>query len=520
MNMQYIPLFDLCKQLHFELIWKEDLNNIDQIINEINSKNIQFQGFNSNELVLFLQELNGKKILFHSWIEENHALKTILTQHKIEKKLILPQQITQNILWNDFLHFISPILKAPLFSCLQKNQNYEIGFSYLELLSAIDRKDIEVHLFDITIQKKINQISQQKIKSEKELGILLQEILNDQNKFILNHFSTHSNYLKIQFLEHAIQFIRLPQCSKRLGNWFVLELQKLNWDEASQSILQNLKNEIDSGAFSFKNNTGSKRKGKSTILFTLLFISVVSIFAYWLFQQNDEPSYLSDINSSFEDFSPAERKKIDSLIKRIENKTPDALETQLDPNMPMYGLSETLTYKQKTGISDVDSLISDLKKDMNLHLNDAYSSFKKQNSSKVFSYRKMKTLASKQDGKSVLWKNESEYDILLIVYGEKASYTAYLPAKQKGTYMLAQNDHFIVLPGQTLEETPTLPSKNKDNPSSSLKHHFKVIDVNYAQFFMERYQITSQKKAKILLTGELNRRLSMVDLMDISTLEQ
>jgi len=225
-------------------------------------------------------------------------------------------------------------------------------------------------------------------------------------------------------------------------------------------------------------------------------------------------------NSSFTSFTKKERQQLDSLLKIIQ---PSRALSDSEMDLGTY-LGEELQLIIRAPFKNeiAEKYYGDL--DTYMQNYDALKSDTCIVQSRAFSAQllpsNMVSIDEKSDGKTAFFKNESEYEVQIIVFRNFLKSTCYFGTIGMGrtaTIPLEVGDWFIVVPGKFLDNFALPANHSGEQPSSDFNVKFCEIDVNFAHGINTSYTLNSNANVsyKFLLVGSPTEQFELVDIYGV-----
>lgn len=503
-----------------------DSNKFSQFSIELNEKGKEIalsNGYSSEDFNAFVQSVqHPSAIVFHGWVEQEKYLTTVLSGklpeiEYLDKKSYLKHQLT-----DEFKVFISPFLSNALLSLHpQTDAQLRIAFSGVQLLKNDDRILIENQFFQ-PIQERLKSLEETAYNSTDEDQILkeLQPLCDDDIISCVNYLSRRSYDKRITFIDSFLTTLKSNGCTPRLANWTLKQLEKIELNPEHQEKIYNLKKELKSGSLKVKNTgKGTTPIRWSSILTVLLLFGVVGITGYlliWKKAPKPDDDIAQNELSGFKDFTIEERKKIDSLLKTLERENP--FETYNSDSILIIDQGVSIKMRSAFRNKKMESIYDDLSKDLELYEN--YPALKCDNPTTYTATHNTKDLNSYDGEHTVMFKNESEYDVVIYVASMSKKdqvFTAFVKANSSIVFMINEEDILTAVSGKKYRtfELPEL-AEEEEAPSESLTHHFCEKDVNYGESMNRSYTFVKpvKSKSKLLFTTDDDGFVHLIDVHD------
>lgn len=479
-------------------------------------------------LIDFIQNLDAKNIVFLDWIDHHKDLSALLNNELPTTIFNDTQNWKKHSLLSEFKNFISPFLQQSLISFGNELpiEKLMILFSYTSLLPADDQMLIEQILFK-PIQQNISDSKEQIATSVNETELLksLQEACNDSVIEIINYLSRSSYSTKLWYLDQMLWVIQQKGCTVRLANWILKQIEKIQLNPEHEQKITELKRDLKEGKIKTKNTLiHSKNRWSFPFVLLRLFILGFVILIAWIivkkpFSNVDDGH--NEMSTSYEQFTKAERKKIDSLLREIQQAHPKD-DSQIDPyNSPIPGNGVSLSLRSSLKNDRMEQLYKDLLTDADLHeqgLMDSCSVFSSK-AAKNQMYSGVKKATARNGNEAILFKNESAYAVYFFAFTNEKGGNIYSQLIEKGKTIelkFNENDHFLFVAGNDLGKFIP-PKKATELPSITFDHHFCDVDVNYTESLSVIYKLARPRsgKNKLLFTGDKNGYFSVIDLYGV-----
>jgi hypothetical protein len=484
-----------------------------------------FLSLDNDECDTFISlALERNNRLYIGWIEQTSGLEKLLLKGSASEIFKDTLKIKEHILFADFQKFVTLFLSAVLLKATESKENYT-AFSYIPLLEKDARLIIEDRIYKHlkiefnTIKSEINAP-----QTESELIKIVNEFLSEEKIILVNSFSRSSYALKINYVENVLSIISAKSCTQRLAHWILKQLEKLELNEEHIKKINLLKKGLTAGEIKIK-NVG---KRKVTSLFNIqafgrILATLIGVFTLWIIIQKpwskaDKP--VPSNNTSYKTFSIDERKKIDSLLQIIQ---PRKTFTPENYDLGSY-IGEELELVLRTPLKN--NLAERYYTDLSIYAENYYSL--KPDSCLALGLSKTKKmipngmldLNAKLTGKDAFYKNESTYDLQVIVFKNFAQsevYYGFVPKGKKAAFKIGIDDLFYIVPGSFLKGYN--PPKHYPDPklSPTLTQSFCEIDVNFIHGINTTHQLknNSEQSYKFLLVGSGIEQFQLFDIQGV-----
>ncbi|MCE2742627.1 MAG: hypothetical protein LW701_03535 [Fluviicola sp.] len=364
--MKFIP-FSI---LHELLEINEFDENIDyiEIFNQKNLENIKF----NNEIIStgnwkeILKLLNHPKSqLFFSWVETNKSLSEFLTLKHPNKLFKDTFQHLNHGFSSEFRDFISPFVSDEILSntSISDIKRAELNSSFLCLLNDQFRSKVEIEFVSL-IKVLLSSISDELKNNsiEDELVKKITPICSSEIVSILNQLSRSNYAIKIQYVDQLLSVIHFKGCTVRFANWILNQLKNIDLNKEHFDKIEQLSNELSKGKIHVKNNfesvkSSNQTKNKRLAFIGIIIFAIISISILYFKPFESKKHRIVSEHSAYEQFTVAERKEIDSILKSIEASQNDNTEVDQDS---FFGESASLYSEHKFKNEKMSKLYTDL----------------------------------------------------------------------------------------------------------------------------------------------------------------
>lgn len=479
-----------------------------------------YNGFTPEEVNAFIASIStDKQILFHSWIAQNATLIKFLTEGKLNE--YDNKSINQHGAYTEFKEFVTPYLVDRLLSISSDDpEDIAKAFSFVQLLDEDHSALVEQHLFrpvDSFLKKKLRQATS--VIKEEELLEIAQATTSDTIISIVNRFSRSMYATRLDYVDQQLSLIRMTACSARLANWILRQLAQVKLNGEHQSKLIAFRGDLKSGTLKTKNTLTKKASlnyGKWASAFFLLLIvgAAVWVVRYKPFS-DPEPIPQTD-RTSFEQFSPDERKRIDSMLQQMQgNRVTD---DYADLSSPIYGGSSAILVRNEFPNKQFETIYDDFTKDAAIQVQFPDSC---KSSTAFVPLKNTKSFDVRSTALSAMFKNESEYDALVISARPTSNgqvYSALIKSGEIKVLPLEKGDLITLIYGLKYNtfDSPTGVSSDL-LPSASFTHHFCETDFNYDNSMNTSYQVVEvlNGKTKFLISGDMHTEVHLLDIYQV-----
>lgn len=435
---------------------KDELEQLLQCNFQFNELDNYIESTKNEEFHTFLVHLKTENAsIFYDWIHQWKELYQLLTSNKqVVFKDVL--KLNEHQLFESFKHFLSPFLLERLNQQIKELEFYP-NLQFLVLLDVDSRNEFEQSIHQ-QLQDKFSALEVKLQHQQIEEQLLLdfsQDYLSQQKIELLNSFSNVSYFSRVQYIENNIKIIESNSCTTRLANWIVKQLKQLNLKPEHIEQLEKLQNDIQSGTIRFtkKTKTRSFNLQKSAyFLLLIIFVFVVAwIVVYKPFSSTLQADKHTENTSSFQFLTIQERQAIDSLIQQYkptidsvfylaEDHYWEGRELMVNGRRVLNNQLADEFYETWEQFLAQDSIPSQDLCEKQAKLLD---------STQIPS--NFKHLVNKTNGKVASFRNESEFDIQLVVFNQSKNGNAYyvkLTKNMQVQFHLTDNDVIGVIAGK------------------------------------------------------------------------
>ena len=471
-----------------------------------------FQAQSSDpELVISLEHvLRANTGLYIQWIIQDHNLHYFLLGNTIKESFKDSQNLQKHSFFPSFQRFVEPFL-SPLLLRLKNTDNQKerlILASYLILLPDDERALIEYELADKMMNDFRQTLSESNLLTdEKQLSEKISPFSQDEAIGFINHLSRASYAIKLEYTDGLLSVINFQGCTIRLANYLVKQTEKISLHKEHSGKLTELRRDLREGKIRVKNH------GKKGLILNRnhAFLSIltlgIAIFSFWLMKYEPFKSVPEEekiAKTAFSQYTEEERRQIDSLIALLDQEDDEeAEESLIDPFM---GLEEVeMILREPVKNEQIEEYIIKIEEihQKNLQRSDSCkgmsdSSFKKY---LLDGFKALSTLSGKRQ---MSFKNESDYQVILMVFNDspgKPVYMQCLTKHQEIKFKVDSGQKMIVLAGQKFDKTES---------------YFCITDENTALSQNTIYEFDqSAKSGKMLVVGNPGSEFSLIDLKKV-----
>ena len=475
-----------------------------------------------NDFLEFIESIKKpESIVFHGWVSQSVELQNTLNLQDVSGKFIDTRGNLNHTLAKPFQRFITPYLAPVLLHRIPNDMaalsNY---FSYVQLLDEDTRTMIEWQLFQPVGVHLEALRTAQSLEQEQALIELVQPLCS--NAFIdsMNHLSKGSYALKMDYVDRILAAIRTPACTVRFANWILKQMERLQLNNEHQSKLNDLRNELASGELRVK----KLDEEKSSIRIRPLLIGgvIIALFGtgiyFMVFKPFSDTKVYHAYDSANADFTEEELEKIDSLALEIDQES--FLEgRRVDPNIIIQsGTAISLRKPFKTAL--MEQIFTDVNKDVTLKEN-----YYKDSCGAATSFRRypgVKDIKLRKAKKTVQFRNDSDYDLVVYVTDNKiagAVYSLMVKSSEMKAFQMNTNDVLTTVAGnEWIPFIPPLGSFQEEKPSQDFRYHFCTTDHNYFESINTSLQLktTSRDLVKFMVTGSRGSDYKLVDIYNVA----
>ncbi len=473
------------------------------------------------DIELFIKSLQQPiNILFYQWVEDSKSLKDLLVKGALTGYSDDHGYLNHGFS-DDYRTFISPFLIEPL---LNHAKTYDLSvlsdvFSFVKLLDAGHRAPIEAQLIKPLFDKlKEAEKNVSTIQSEKDLIDVVRPLCEDSPISCINQLSRASYAIKMDYIDRVLEFVRHEFCTARFTNWILKQLEKLELNQAHLNAVVDLKKDLREGRL-IAMKKGSVVRPKNGLIIGLIgLVAILSalLIYYKPFSSVDETPFIK--NTSFKQFTPAERSKIDSLLQ-IMNKNPKASDPGFDSGTPIIGVETEVYYREKFRNELMERIYQDFHKDGSYRLRNGNDTCSVQ-----IDYQQMngvKDISHQTTGVKAMMKNESGYDAIVFVtenIKDGKLFSVYIEKGQTVAFFIEKDWIISVVPGNHYQAYTRISSAAEDErPSKDYTATFCEIDQSFISSLETNYVLRKDKngQAKFLLVGDLGAYFYLMDIYGV-----
>ena len=468
---------------------------------------------------------NPSAPIYFGWVEQVKPLFDLLTGepewHRFEDK----SHHLDHKFGGGYKKFISPFVAEQLVKRSKENdQELEYAFSFTILLDVDHCATVEDQLYK-SIRSRVETLVHRSLNYESEQDLIndTSPLCSDEIKACVNYLSRASYATRLGYVDDILSVIRSKACTVRYANWILKQMEDVQLNPEHEHKIYDLRKDLRKGELEVKNVAKGKTPIRwSAIITVLVVVLVVGSALYLMIAQpfskvEDEDPFTN--NSSFTQFTIEERKKIDSLLREVSGQ-PRPEEIEIDPMNPIYTGGPTLTLRKEFNNENMEQVYQDLFLDAELKDNYPVDSCTQLADTSIRLSGAM-DLAGKSGSIQAMLKNESGYDIQLIVASSQKQgviYSMYVKDGTTHTFKLDLRNTVMIVAGKDYAafKAPN-GAQSEELPSENFNVHFCDTDVNYRETINTAYRVISSNggKAKFMVTTAQTGYVHLVDLNQI-----
>lgn len=478
------------------------------------------KGWNPQDFQRLLDNLRtAQKVLFYSWIMQSQSLEDLLTRGKLgtfdDRGGHLQHQFAP-----EYRSFIAPFLAPVLLRFAGGDiEQTKKAFTYTVLLDHDHVALVETQLFAgirDKVQRAIKEMNTH--RDETELLAVLQSLCSEDILHCVNRLSRPMYATRLEYVDAILSFIRAKACSVRLANWVLKRLEQISLNKEHQYKIEDLRKDLATGQLQVRNTLEKRRSlvfSGRAVLFTFLLLVMAFVVYVIRYKPFSDVSYDQPSDATaFEQFSVDERRRIDSILQemngaRDENDILDA--------GAIFPQGAALSLRKAFLNESLERICEDFSLDAQLQEQGFGDTCK--NSIPFTTLEGTAKLAAYKGSMEALFRNESAYDVIVLIGNNRTGGSVYSAFVPKGELLKARidvGDILLIIAGHTFQKydrpggvPPT------EMPSTSFKHHFCNTDFNYAETIYTAYEVSRRGagKCKFLVAGS---RGDYVDFVDVS----
>lgn len=505
-----------------DLITADGIEAFKRKLNDVGSLKAQQKGFSIEEYINFQQTLNNPtNIVFYGWIEQQESLTNLLLGREMVRFEDRPRHLEHN-LSNEYKKFLSPCLaEALLGKSIKDDEERRDALSYVQLLDLDHRAVVESKLVDsISDRLKKAKTIIKESGDEQVLINTIKPLCCDEIIECVNYLSRASYALKLGYVDQVLAFIRVKSCTARFANWMLKRMERVEVHKEHAYKITDLRKELSSGDLKVRNHAKGRTPIRWKTIGMTFFVVTVSALVFWIlyFQPFSDPE-ANDFadNTSFKEFSEAERIRIDSMLQEMDHQS-GLREIDLDP-MNSYGTGAPLVLRRAFENPTMERVYEDLCMDSDLK--EIYPQDSCKTSANHLQFRRVdgvRDLKKKVGKYEARIKNESDYDIIVYISDNTSGGTVHSMCLAAGTsegfkismfntvFIVAGNNYqTFIAPQGALED---------DLPSDKFRHHFCSTDENYPETINVAYKFARPRRGvnKFMVKGSKSGFVHLIDI--------
>ena len=505
-----------------ELLTPEGIANFQKRIENEGEAVFKEKAFSAVEKQDFILSLNDPKIiLFHSWVEQNSVLNTLLSEGKLNHFSDTSKHL-QHQYAEEFKFFVSPFLSAILlkFSGTTVFSERLNALSFCVLLDKKHNAVVESQLFSPLLKEvKSTTDSCKVITDEKDLIDRVTPLCKPELIECVNYLSRASYALKLEYVDAVLSVLKYKSCTPRFANWVLKELKNVQLNTEHEHKITDLIRDLKKGDLTVRNHGKEKRIIKASTVLTFLSVFLLAGTVFWFvkykpFADIEEEEFFNE--TSFMQFSLEERKKIDSLLLVMNGNVKDD-QLKIDHGNPLIGENDVLTFRQKFKNSSFEEIHTDFVLDAEQR------EFFSDSCETAIPFQQIegtKSIQTKKGSTEAMLKNESDYDVILVIASDQKKgkvYTTLIKSGKTISFNLERYDVLFLVAGNDLNAYKRNEAEKEQMPSEHFKASFCEIDDNYLRSISTVYRMNNPdlSKVKFLLTGKKGAYFSFIDLHSV-----
>jgi len=479
-------------------------------------------GIDSKDFQLFTESIKTPEaIVFHGWIAQSKVLQNTLESGRVTSVFHDSQGTLSHTLASSYRRFITPYLAPILLKGIpEEMEPLSVYFSYAPLLDEDTRPTIESQLFQ-PVRRQLDALkSAQSLEQEQALIDLVKPLCSDAFITSMNLLSKGSYALKIEYVDRILEAIRTPACTVRFANWILKQMERLSLNNEHKVKLNDLRIELATGKLRVKKLESAKpgiRLRPILITFFILVLLITGIYLIVAKPFNKAKVYHA-YDSASADFTEEELEKIDSLAFEIDQESyMEGIE--VDPDIIIQNVSK-ISLRQPFKNSLMEQIFTDVNQDVTLKENYYDDSC---GTIQTFTrYPGVKDLTKRSAKKTIQFRNDSEYDLIVYVTDNKTSGVVYSMLIKQGTtefFEMNVSDVLTAVAGNTFVPfIPPVGSFQEEKPSQNFRYHFCETDNNYFESINTslRLKSTSRDDIKLLVTGSYGSEYQLIDVYNVA----
>lgn len=476
------------------------------------------------EFQTFLAQLrNPQNVVFHGWVEQDQALKETLIRGKVTSEFRDQRGVLNHTFADAFRDFVSPFLSPILLKGIPQQDMAALAqyLSFAPLLEPDTRPVVEAQLFK-PIRSELHVLKDAHVlQREQDLIERVQPLCSDAIVYSVNRLSKGSYAMKMEYVDSVMDVIRTPACTVRFANWILKQMERIELNKEHQYKLVDLRRELAEGKLQVKqfDKTSTGIRWRRILLFTFIALLIGGGFYLWYFKPFSDPEkYDVYENAGMKEFSDDELKEIDSLVAIIDKES--FMEgVEVDPNIIIQN-GQSISLREPLDNDLMEQIFSDFNMDASLKEN--YVTGDCLDEADFTLYPGTQKLEDYKGLKSIKFRNESDYDVIVFVTNNLESGDVYSMYVKSGTtvdFKMDVNDVLTAVAGnEYVPFKPPLGSRSEEKPSSAFHHHFCETDNNYFESINTSLVLESTTKSEIkfMVTGDSGSIFQLIDIHDVA----
>jgi hypothetical protein len=478
------------------------------------------QSYEAGIFDLLSNSMSDTGFVFWEWIDQHAQLNNLLNGQFPTGHYKGRMNWEKHALFSEFQLFLSPFLLPSILGYPKlKNEDRSTLLSYCSLLAPDDRLFAEQKIFQPLLDDlKKETHSKQSVVNEQKLLEITDAFSSETIIASVQYLSRRSYHLKVQYVDLMILFLEAPACSPRLAYRILNRLSSLDLNPEHQEKISFLIKDLKSGEVTVGSSKRSAFKFRWAYVLVPLFIvavifTIINIKDY----QKEDPQELED-QSAFEQFSPEERRQLDSLMHIKEDKFV-LVEEDKDQYIWSSGSNVNLTIRQPFANEKMEQIYENWNRDA-IIIEHGLSEKCKDSTTILGPYKGVKDLQSLKGDHEVYLKNESDYLVYLFCWDDYSSgdvFSIVLKPQEKMKLNLYKEQHLLFVAGKAMGKFKRPMNSGLDMPDATFDHHFCNTDANLQLSLTSTYILKrpSSGHNKILITGNNNEPFIIGDLYGI-----
>jgi hypothetical protein len=477
------------------------------------------------EIIVFISALTDEQLVFIQWIEQNKSLKILLERQIPDSGFADGLNWKNHGLFERFSQFLSPYL-IPVLLKLSPELNLSLRarlFSFATLLPKEDRSLIDRDYFGAfrrEVEKQLALVEQ--ASSEEELLKLTDGVTNDDFIQAVNCLSRAAYNERVHYIDAILRTVKHPHCTARLAGRILRKLELIDLNPEHKQKIRELEHNRKKGHLvsAKRKRTLFTKVHRKTWLGMLFFVLLIASALYLILEPKKPLSTTEDLNlqSSFEQFSQEERKKIDSLL-RLRQK--EAVQEDVDQDQYLWtqGNGVSMAIRKPLQNMRMERLYSDWVLNAELHFNKQISDCKAYDKTSAFTFPGIGDLQQENGDQMLTIRNESDYTVAFYSFQEKINGKVNMTLIKRGsqiTVNVNREDHLLFVAGN---DPAQFDPKNATGnlPSTEFTSHFCTVDDNLSASLSTIYKLAlpSAQRNKLMLRGDSTESFFVADLYGI-----